>query len=169
MDDIAKLLIEKRKVEANKKEITKKAYTIIKAYGKPIVSQEFNSTLDYWSFDDISNPKIYDEGDYYTQKLGYYFDALRFKTNMYIKLLFQEDKPSYLEIQYEGDIVYSETEGHITGYAPKDEWEKPFNKIYNYARPLEVNKTLEEEELRKENQKQKNSSILNKFKKMWGL
>ncbi len=69
-----KSLIDKRTIEASRKDLTKKLQTIVKAFGRPIIEQTipYNILPDFWEVEAPEIPEMNDDNIYLR---GYYFDG----------------------------------------------------------------------------------------------
>ncbi len=167
IEERLKSLVEKRTIEAAKKELTKKIHIVVKAFGRPVVEQAMSYTMlpDFWELD---APDILEGGDDNVYLKGYYFDGLNRGINITIKLMFYDMRPTNLEVHYNGHRVYMEVEGELKSYIPHQEWEDALDRLYGYAKPVEAEKTIAEAESERESDKKKSYSIIQKFKALWG-
>ncbi len=160
-------LIEKRTLEATKKELSKKLQTIVKAFGKPIIEQvvSYSTLPDFW---ETEAPDILESGDDSIHMHGYYFDSLSWGINITIKLIIHDTHMSELCVHYNGYQVYWESEGELKSYAPFESWENALERLYNYAKPMAEKKTQEEKIKQKETDKKRAMSIMQKLRLLWG-
>ena len=167
IEERIKSLIEKRTIEATRKELTKKLHVIVKAFGRPVVEQtvQYSMLPDFWEFE---TPDILEAGDEAVYLKGYYFDGLRRGINICIKLMFYDSRPAELDVQYNGYRKYLEIEGELKSYVPGDDWEDAVNRLYGYARPVESQKYQEEQETKKELDKRQAQGLIERFKALWG-
>jgi hypothetical protein len=167
IEERIKALVEKRTIEAARKELTSKLHVIVKAFGRPVVEQtvQYSMLPDFWEMD---TPDILDDGDGEVYLKGYYFDGLRRGINLCIKLMFYDSRPAELIVHYQGYRTYMEIEGELRSYVPGTEWEDAVDRLYGYARPVEARKSLEEKEERKVDERKKAQGIVQRFKALWG-
>ncbi len=167
IEERLKSLVEKRTIEAARKELTKKIHIVVKAFGKPVVEQAMSYTMlpDFWELD---APEILEGGDDNVYLKGYYFDGLSRGINLTIKLMFYDMRPTNLEAHYNGIRVYWEVEGELRSYIPHQEWEDALNRLHGYATPVEAEKTIDEAVKEREAEKKKTQSVIQKFKALWG-
>jgi len=137
--DLAKI-IELRQVEAVKKNISKKALTIVSALGFSIMDQYGGGSHEGFSINQGSplsyepyEQDVYDYGQLPTQdttpsEVGRYFDGLSSGANLQIS-----QKYDILQINFEGRIVYREQAGQLERYAPSQQWEEKLDSIYVLA------------------------------------
>lgn len=163
-----KSLVDKRTIEAAKKEITKKLHVIVKAFGRPVIEQTMSYSMlpDFWELD---APDILESGDDNVYLKGYYFDGLSRGININIKLLFYDLRPAHLEVHYNGTRVYMEVEGELKSFYPHKEWEEALARLYGYAQPVEEQKSMLETEQEQEIERLQTQSFIKKFKALWGF
>jgi hypothetical protein len=161
-------LIEQRTIMAARKEVAKKLYTIVKAYGKPVIEQSvpYNSLPNYWELD---APELSEIGEEDISLRGYYFDGLRSGVNLCIKMTIYDGRAVEVQCDYNGYMVFSEENGVVKAYAPFDTWENAVDKLYTNAKPVETRKIQEEKEKQKEVDKKKVLTIMEKLRLLWGI
>lgn len=161
-------LIEKRTIDAQRKELTKKLYTIVKAFGRPIIEQNvsYTSLPDFWEVDAPELPEISEDN---INLRGYYFDGLSRGINICIKLTIYDGKPAEIKCDYNGYMVYCEDSGELTAYAPFPAWEEAVERLYGYARPAAEQKIKEETLKQKESDKKRAMGIMQKLRLLWGI
>lgn len=168
-----KSLVEKRIIEATKKQITAKLFCIAKNLGKPIISQGLfsNPLVNVWETENdmIYDPnKVMDADNWDTHQLGYSFDGLKCGINLCVTALCEHDKLSEIKATFNGILVFAEMDGEIKAYAPFPAWEQPLMMFYDAATTSEKKKVEEQkEEIRISNQN-KLSKYWEKFRKLWG-
>ena len=161
-------LIEKRTIEATKKEVSKKLHTIVRAFGRPIIEQTvpYTSLPDFWEVDAPEIPEVYDDHIYLR---GYYFDGLNRGVNLCVKLLIYDGHVSNLEAIYNGYTVFTESEGELKSYAPFPSWEEAMERLYEYAKPVDAEKIKEEKREKREKDRKKALTIMQKIRLLWGI
>lgn len=167
IEERIKSLVEKRTIEATRKELTKKLHVIVKAFGRPVVEQtvQYSMLPDFWEMD---APDILEAGEDAVYLKGYYFDGLRRGINLSIKLMFYDSRPAELDVHYQGYRKYLEVEGELKSYIPETEWENAVDRLYGYARPVESSKSKLEQENRKESELRKAKGLMERFTALWG-
>jgi len=172
---IVKALIERRQMEAIKKQIGTKLTVTAQNFGQPIVSAGYRQTNpNYWEekdgfyveeFNEIHT--VEDNEDWLEYDMGWYFDGLRFGVNLSILVLTapeDNERKRVVEIKatYNGYVVFAEIEGKIKAYAPFKLWEEPLNDIYIGATKAD-NRRKEREKI------QKSKEAKGKLEKVWKM
>ncbi len=173
---IVRALIEKRQIEAIKKQIGTKMTVIAQNFGKPIVASGINhSPTDQireengFFIEDFAGIRTAEESEEWNEyEMGWYFDGLRFGINMSILILVMEDRVVEIKGTYNSYVVFSEVENKVRSYAPFPKWEKALEDLYEGASKADRRKKerLKQEEL--ENKKNQMSKVWQMLKTMWG-
>ncbi len=163
-----KSLIENRTHEAIRKELSKKLLTIVRAFGKPIIEQivPYTSLPNFWETEAPEIPEISDDS---IQLRGYYFDGLSRGINLCIKVTMYDNFISELSCDYNGYRVFTETEGEIRSYAPFTSGEEAVDRLHSYAVPVDEEKTRVKKQEKKEADKKKALTIMQKLRLLWGI
>lgn len=163
-----KSLIEKRTFDASRKEIAKKLLVIVRAFGRPIIEQTmpYTSLPNFWEIDAPEIPEMTDDN---VLLRGYYFDGLTRGINLCIKVAMYDSQIGELTCNYNGYRVFTESEGELKSYAPFASWEDAVDRLYGYAVPIDEKKTIEQKEKKKESDKKKALTIMQKLRLLWGI
>ena len=163
-----KSLIEKRTIEAAKKEISKKLHVVVQAFGRPVIEQAmvYSDLPNYWEYDP---PDVADPEDEHTWLNGYYFDGLSRGVNLCIKLTIYDGHIMNLSASYNGYTVFTESEGELKSYAPFPSWEDALTQLYHCARPVEQEKIKEERSKQKESNRKKALTLMQQLRLLWGV
>lgn len=173
MQDKILSLIEHRKLEAARKEVSKKLTLVVKYLGKPITEQSsnYNPLPDMWMLDgeEENNDFILDSDEYMSDyNKGYYFDGLKYGINLCIKALIYEEKAREIKATFNGYLVFTEESNEIAGYAPFPEWENAMNMFYEAALVKEdADLTIIKQDAKEEKRKEVNS-IIKMLRYFWG-
>lgn len=173
-------LVEKRVIEATKKQLTQKLVLISKYLGRPIIAQ----TLFSRDFDDrqeedfiydrnipmmeFSEDRQYAVSDWEDRDTGFHFDGLRCGINLCITTLIYDNKLDELKATYNGYVVFAEVEGELKAYAPFPAWEDAVEMFYEAAVEIERKKLMEQNAKKKLENQEKMKSFWQKFRMLWG-
>lgn len=171
-------LIEQRKIEATKKQIVQKMILISRVLGNQIVSTTTSSARmpQLWQLDS-NNKMLDDEGDivkleeddtWIDYEMGFCFDGLKCGINLCVLCLAYDSKVVQIKVTYNGYLVFLESEGEISAYAPFPAWEEAMEMFYEAAVVKEKTKLMEEKALREQERKTKLSEFFRAFKALWG-
>jgi hypothetical protein len=172
MQDKIFSLIERRKLEAARKEVSKKLISIVKHLGKPMIEQGANCRYlpDMWMLEEQQDDYIILEPDEYMNEWnkGYYFDGLKYGINLCIKTLIYEDRVREVKATFNGYLVFSEEGGDVVGYAPFSEWENAMNMFYEASSIKEEKESVIIKQNLKEENKKQAKSIMTMLRHFWG-
>jgi hypothetical protein len=172
-------LVEKRVIEATKKQLTQKLVCISKYLGRSIIAQ----TLFNKDFDDREEDFIYDReipmmrfsedrtyavSEWEDKETGFHFDGLRCGINLCVTALIYDNKLEELKATYNGYLVFAEVEGELKAYAPFPAWEDAVEMFYEAAIQKERKTLLEENAKKKQQNQEKMKGFWQKFRMLWG-
>lgn len=177
---IEKTIREQRTIEAVRKQLMGmhgKIGTIVRHLGTPIIYQgggmcdvrsieDYTGELYYPAESAGESLPVFDEESDYSDVEGYLFDGLSRGLHMEIKYL---DTTKTLTVLWRGYPVYREIAGELYAYVPKDDWEKPVDRLYDAAKIRaieagEVQKAADEEKARHEY-----AGFVRRLRMRWGL
>jgi DNA invertase Pin-like site-specific DNA recombinase len=98
---------------------------------------------------------------------NWYFDGLRFGTNLTITCMGHEDKIFEIKCTYNGYCVFEEIEGNIKSYAPFPEWRNKLEDFYLLSSQREMTKKKLNKTSKIENNQKKMNGIIQKLKLLW--
>ena len=196
MKDAEKRIKDQRVIEANRKNLfglEGKLGCILKYLGEPLVRQDEgdwfhntrymneDSTIEWGGTPEeiISQIPTEDWGEmipdecyrserksYDIQEIGMHFDGLSRGMHLEIRYLEEEGQ---LTVKWEGNLVYREVGGDLECYVPMNEWEDKINLLFPLAKKLEVKKSHEMMDVRREKIQKDKISFLEKIRKKWGI
>lgn len=173
-ENLIKSLIDLRIIEATKKKISHKLATIAEHLGCQIVGEyNYGSILpDFWEYemeDPYNAERVVEASENSSESvLGYSYDSLKYGVNFEIVVRTYGDKTNLIRANFNGNTVYVEEEGVITGYSPKPEWEIHMESLYEHAVKIEKNKNEEQNKIDKEEFKVAKKTFFQKLKLIWG-
>lgn len=188
MDDIVRI-IEERKAQAAKKELTKKLLAVCKVLGQPIRSQhggigdqgmtfnqpDFPWRDEYWAEDGASHPvfemfneKARNADDHDTAAtIGYIFDSLNWGKNLEVRYL---TDLSELKATFDGRLVYKEDTGNLIAYIPgPDTWEPLLDRLFESAKVRHDGRKAAREAAAEEQAAKRAKGIIQKLREAWGF
>ncbi len=175
-----KTLIERRQMEALKKQIGTKLTVIAQNLGRTVASAgqrqvdpRYWEEQDGWYTEDFNEIKTADD-DWVEYETGWYFDALRFGVNLSVLVLTTRDESTndyrVIEIKatYNGYVVFAEIEGKIKAYAPFKAWEDPVENIFVSADRADKRRKEREKIERVKESKSKLDQVWKMVRLLWG-
>jgi hypothetical protein len=160
--------VENRRLEAIKDQIGNKMILIVRSLGQKITSvqkPQENYFLYQEEVPEAAGKETisgWTESDY-----GWYFDGLRFGTNLTITCMGHEDKIFEIKCTYNGYCVFEEIEGNIKSYAPFPEWRNKLEDFYLLSSQREMTKKKLNKTSKIENNQKKMNGIIQKLKLLW--
>jgi hypothetical protein len=172
--DINNKIKEQRTVQAINNDLMGsqgKIALICQAFGEPIIYDNdisdaeslLNINDGFYDFDE-SGIKTFSE-NHSSYQIGLWYDGLKSGNGLEIKFLNHENE---IKLYYKGYLKYHEESNNLLIYNPDGDWEKIVESIYFVAKKkiIEMNKkTLQENEVFKEKQKEK---LIEEINKNWG-
>lgn len=160
IEDI-KILIEKRHLDAIKKNLTIKLSSIARYLGDAIIS---HSGSAYWEEDaEFINEMDEDEDCY---EIGHHYNGLKRGHHLEIHLL---EEGHTVKASYQGQEVYLEKDGKLYCYASNPEWEEIIEQLYKLSSEKETVSKKEEKILYDQETEKEVKSFFSELKRLWNF
>jgi hypothetical protein len=181
MDEIAKL-IEQRRAEAVRKNLSVKLLEIARTLGEPVRSHDGtsqgrtsviadfpwydNNPLEDPMWQSFDNLPAFDDGDD-ASTIGFFYDGMRHGHHLEVRHLAELGE---LKATWQGRIVFLETGGQIESYVPGEKsWEAVIETLHAAATArIARDKPVEDDKKQQEHLK-KARGIFAKLRELWGV
>jgi hypothetical protein len=136
--------------------------SIVRQGGVYADSTEIDDPFKEFDLEEIETMEI----DEPTTEVGLQFDGLSRGMNISILIMHHLAE---IKVIWEGRTVFKEVSGELEGYNPQKDWEDIIDKLYNMAKRVQnINKPIEKELIKEQNEKQKNK-LIQQLKDKWGV